>query len=94
MIDARVGNESINAAVSGDDGIDGGSGCAVVGHVERRAMGLQSTFTQTHGGSFDPIRAAAIGYDSCTGLCQAFGHRKSKAARRAGNERNMPIKRE
>src|SRR3954447_10159114 len=91
MDDARVGDQNVEAAMTCNDGIDGGLRGMMVSHVEGRDFDFQSTTAQSTRAHFERINVAAVKYHDCANFCEPFGHCQTKSARRTGNERRDVI---
>src|SRR5262245_1432608 len=87
MIDACIGHQNVEAAMTHDDGFDGILAGLLVGHIEGRDFGFQATTTQSARNAIKSISIAAVKCDDCASLSEAFGHGQSKPTRSAGNER-------
>src|SRR3954447_4811312 len=74
MDDARVGDQNVEAAMTCNDGIDGGLRGMMVSHVEGRDFGFQSTTAQSTPDHFERINVAAVKYHDCANFCEPFGH--------------------
>src|SRR5262245_3275413 len=94
MIDARIGHQNVEAAMTCDDGFDGIFYGMLVGHIEGRDFGLQATTAQSARDAIKRISIEVIECDDCAGLRESFGHSQSKPTRGACNERNTSSERE
>ena len=92
MIDACVGNQNVEVAMTFDDSVDGSLCGMMISHVERRGLGIQSATAECRHSRFERVHVAAIKCDDRASSCETFGHSEAKSARGAGNECNASVK--